>query len=696
MYKKLSRLLALAIVMVMTLTLSSGSVAAFEPGGGVELPALAGTPEEQWVQLNASLLSAEIPLSVDDAVIQLDETKAFATDYNGIKVIYLNNPSKQNGLEVSDLGTITFKRAAKIDNKDIDVIIDLNHLSVEAVADINPDTIPAQLQIAIFHEGTLWFCGYPLGTPGELTWGGRQLMDITTKIVYSDEPDKLINYPFIYGVTDLDFVSKEGVETVGGFSGKYYYFGDHTWIDNSDTNKLSFISNYYSPKDNGNHLGLDSYTKGGVYLQTKNGEFSTKLLTFHSGNAYRLFSQYKNNSPNPTKELVPPEKTTYSLGETVTFDVNFSMFNWIDIFETYAVLDIYDKIPDGLDFVSAKMTGADGGDIPGTPVEPSADNGNTFTYKIDKSWLDNKANYNGKDITLRIVTKVNGSKLGELVNTGFANVNGVELSTNEVKIEVLPSLSGLVWNDTNKDGVQDEVEEKVSGIKVSLYDKDGNKVGETTTGDDGAYKFDGLSAGKYTVKAGIDYTKYEITGKNKGTDDTKDSDADAAVADNQAVISDIEVPADKNVEHMDIGIVEISDVTTPGTTVTPKETTTTPDSTTTPEKTTTTPDGTTTPKKTTTTPDGTTTPEKTTTAPDGTTTPKKTTTTPEITTVPAATTEEATTTTAVPVVTETEPSATTKAESNPSTGNAPIAMISVFAALTAAGAMFTVSTKRRK
>ncbi|MCP9754907.1 DUF11 domain-containing protein, partial [Lacihabitans sp. CCS-44] len=95
-------------------------------------------------------------------------------------------------------------------------------------------------------------------------------------------------------------------------------------------------------------------------------------------------------------------------------------------------------------------------------------------------------------------------------------------------------LGDYVWEDKNYNGIQDSGESPIQGVVVKLLDAagnpakdaDGNTVASTTTDAAGLYKFENLKPGVQYV---VEFTKpagYEPTSKDKGTDDTKDSDAD--------------------------------------------------------------------------------------------------------------------------------------------------------------------------
>lgn len=112
-------------------------------------------------------------------------------------------------------------------------------------------------------------------------------------------------------------------------------------------------------------------------------------------------------------------------------------------------------------------------------------------------------------------------------------------------------ISGLVWFDTNKNGIRENEEELLSGSIVKLYrltpsvyddgseepieyngktlypayDVLGNLVPEKEVKEDGMWRFSHLEAGTYTVLL-YDLDDYELTDKNVGDDSTIDSDAD--------------------------------------------------------------------------------------------------------------------------------------------------------------------------
>ncbi len=82
------------------------------------------------------------------------------------------------------------------------------------------------------------------------------------------------------------------------------------------------------------------------------------------------------------------------------------------------------------------------------------------------------------------------------------------------------SIGNTVWNDSNKNGVQDAGEEGIPGVRVKLYH--GDEVETDRTNSLGRYKFKDLEAGHYdiviaqeTLPAGCQAT-YDRDGNKNG------------------------------------------------------------------------------------------------------------------------------------------------------------------------------------
>ena len=83
------------------------------------------------------------------------------------------------------------------------------------------------------------------------------------------------------------------------------------------------------------------------------------------------------------------------------------------------------------------------------------------------------------------------------------------------------SISGRYFHDENRNNM-DDGEVGVAGVRVALYADDGARLGETVTGEDGAYRFDGLKTGAYQVSFDAQ-DEFRFVTANLGADGT-DSD----------------------------------------------------------------------------------------------------------------------------------------------------------------------------
>ena len=83
----------------------------------------------------------------------------------------------------------------------------------------------------------------------------------------------------------------------------------------------------------------------------------------------------------------------------------------------------------------------------------------------------------------------------------------------------LKTISGIAWNDLNRDGLKDADENGLSQIKVRIYDvltkdylKDSNgKIVETVTDKEGKYSFKDIEKGEYIILFEYDKEEYEPT-----------------------------------------------------------------------------------------------------------------------------------------------------------------------------------------
>ncbi|WP_172802261.1 SdrD B-like domain-containing protein [Agrococcus jejuensis] len=122
------------------------------------------------------------------------------------------------------------------------------------------------------------------------------------------------------------------------------------------------------------------------------------------------------------------------------------------------------------------------------------------------------------------------SDADETGTTGTVTLTNERPDVTDVDAGVTPvgSIGDRVWRDLDGDGIQDDGEPGVAGVTVTLLDASGAVLDSTTTDDDGAYLFEGLLLGDYSVTFTDVPAGLALTQQGAGDDRTVDSDADAA------------------------------------------------------------------------------------------------------------------------------------------------------------------------
>lgn len=121
------------------------------------------------------------------------------------------------------------------------------------------------------------------------------------------------------------------------------------------------------------------------------------------------------------------------------------------------------------------------------------------------------------------------------------------------------SLSGRYFFDADRDGLDNDGANGISGIQVELLDENGDPTGVTTTTDDqGNYSFGDLAAGTYGVKFTDPDTGRELTTQNVDGDVSDDIDSDASdIGGGMSVINGIAVVAGADTPDNDAGVVDL-------------------------------------------------------------------------------------------------------------------------------------------
>jgi uncharacterized repeat protein (TIGR01451 family) len=227
---------------------------------------------------------------------------------------------------------------------------------------------------------------------------------------------------------------------------------------------------------------------------------------------------YKVADLSLTKEV---NATTVYAGDTVRFTITVHNDGPSDATGVVAT----DVVPSGYSGVTNLSSGAS---LSGSTVTMNVGtlaNGAEKTFTFDATVEEGGEHTNWAEITAmnEADTDSNVSTDHTVDDLGDGVADDDEDSAS-VTLGAKASLGDTVWEDTNRNGIQDAGESGVAGVTVHLY-KDGADTGTTATTDgDGRYRFNDLEPGNYSVKFDAP-SGYILTQQDQGGDETKDSDA---------------------------------------------------------------------------------------------------------------------------------------------------------------------------
>ncbi|WP_281185872.1 SdrD B-like domain-containing protein [Staphylococcus schleiferi] len=355
---------------------------------------------------------------------------------------------------------------------------------------------------------------------------------IDTKFKYTEsETPKLIQFAKLSSDGNIFVSTGNGLGFTGSSSGgtgePVYRVGNYVWEDNNhngiqelgETGVGKVKVEVYNTVDN--KLVGEAITKeDGSYLipNLPNGKYRVEFSNLPNGylvsptyegdndklDSNGLVSEITINGEDNLSADLGIYKPTYSLGDKVWEDTNKN--------------GIQDDGEKGIRDVKVTLTDKDG-KVVETKTDESGNykfegltNGDyTVKFETPSGYEPTVKDQGGNDEKdsdgTEVTVKING-KNDLTIDSGF--------------YKPTYSLGDKVWEDTNKNGIQDDGEKGIGDVKVTLTDKDG-KVVETKTDESGKYKFEGLTNGDYTVKFETP-SGYEPTVKDQGGNDEKDSD----------------------------------------------------------------------------------------------------------------------------------------------------------------------------
>ncbi|MEZ4605643.1 MAG: SdrD B-like domain-containing protein [Deinococcales bacterium] len=148
--------------------------------------------------------------------------------------------------------------------------------------------------------------------------------------------------------------------------------------------------------------------------------------------------------------------------------------------------------------------------------------------------------------------------------TGFTGPINLSPGENNPTIDAgmtdaIASLGDRVWKDANENGIQDEGEAGVAGIRVNLWVDDNNdgmpdrQVATTVTDENGFYSFTNLEPGIAYIVQFEAMPSMPFTSTNQGDDDALDSDVNP----NTGITAPIILAPGENNTTIDAGLIDV-------------------------------------------------------------------------------------------------------------------------------------------
>jgi hypothetical protein len=112
---------------------------------------------------------------------------------------------------------------------------------------------------------------------------------------------------------------------------------------------------------------------------------------------------------------------------------------------------------------------------------------------------------------------------GDRVAIPIEGIPAIQLTFIELILPIPGDIRGLVWNDLNTNGLQENGEPGLYNMEVRLYQPENLLANTTTTNTQGTYSFPKVSTGEYYLQFLLP-SGYRFSPQNRGSDTNLDSD----------------------------------------------------------------------------------------------------------------------------------------------------------------------------
>ncbi len=325
--------------------------------------------------------------------------------------------------------------------------------------------------------------------------------------------------PGVAGVT-VNLYSGTGtiVGTVLTDSNGYYLF-DNLVPGDYSVEIIKPAGYGFSPQDQGGDDAVDSDAGIDGKMAVTTLEPGENDLTWDAGLVRPDLVINKENNTNGS----------LSLGETFTWTIVVTNSSSAATFAEGYNFIMRDVLPEGATY--ANVSGTYSG-IPGLICEIAGTTTEILRCRAGTGGVTLEA-----DASFTVTVEVTPTLSGTLENTAVVDFQNGVIESNEennsdsdrVEVLLLASLGDYVWEDLNRNGIQDNGEPGVAGVTVNLKDGTGAIVDTMTTDGSGYYLFDNLEPGDYSVEV-VKPAGYEFTLQDQGGDNAVDSDVDSSGA----------------------------------------------------------------------------------------------------------------------------------------------------------------------
>ncbi|EMC0268354.1 fibrinogen-binding adhesin SdrG C-terminal domain-containing protein [Staphylococcus pseudintermedius] len=346
--------------------------------------------------------------------------------------------------------------------------------------------------------------------------GQRYIIKVTSKEVPDSKEDlnlraimatKNIYGQYNYITWDNDIVRSTSSGTADGNEASYQ-LGDKVWNDVNkngiqDQGETGIADVKVTLKDlDGNILDTTYTNTNGKYIfdNLKNGNYQ---VDFETPEGYAASPSNQGNdaldSDGPTNA-----QAVISDGNNLTVDQGFYQTEtpthnvgdkvWEDLNKD----GIQDQNEPGIAIVKVTLKDADGNVV---DTRTTDDKGNYLFEKVKEGEytieFETPEGYTPTQTGQgRVSTDSNGTSSLILVEGN----DDLTIDSGFYKEPVTHKVGDKVWDDLNKDGIQDDNEPGISNVKVTLKDADGNVVDTRTTDANGNYLFENVKEGDYTIE----------------------------------------------------------------------------------------------------------------------------------------------------------------------------------------------------